>query len=77
MNPYNGEIVTGEPTETHPIKVDSVHLTAKQRRQLDNQGRTRLGPNQVYACGSGKKFKRCCMRDHPGYIEVKTRQKNI
>jgi uncharacterized protein YchJ len=36
-------------------------LSEVQRRKLQVHGRIKLGRNDPCICGSGKKFKRCCM----------------
>jgi uncharacterized protein YecA (UPF0149 family) len=42
-----------------PVDVDSLNPYA--RMMLEKTGRAKIGRNDACLCGSGKKFKRCCM----------------
>jgi len=41
-------------------KTDVRALSARHRRILNDTGRVKIGRNDPCACGSGKKFKKCC-----------------
>lgn len=43
----------------------SLHF--KRRRELELFGKTKIGRNEKCPCGSGKKFKRCCLVKVNGY----------
>jgi len=63
--------------------VDSSTLSKKHRKELEQNGHTRLGPRSRCACGSGKRFKSCCMvkpTDNPKkelYTKGKTHPQHI
>lgn len=83
MNPHTGEIldldvlkkVTDETerrrlerTFTQPI--DPANLSRQNRQQLERTGRTQISRNSKCPCGSGKRFKRCCMQAASGVAKV-------
>lgn len=51
-----------------PIREDA--LSSRRRRQLERTGKTKVGPNEKCPCGSGRKFKKCCMH-RPAEPKVK------
>lgn len=42
-----------------PVDIDTLNPMA--RLALEKTGKAKLGRNDACPCGSGKKFKRCCM----------------
>lgn len=45
----------------HAVEVDVQNLSQRRRRMLEVTGHTRVGRNEKCPCGSGKKFKKCCL----------------
>jgi len=43
-------------------EVEFDNLPRANQRELMKTGLTKIGRNQKCACGSGKKFKNCCLR---------------
>ena len=41
--------------------IDPANLSSVRRQQLAATGRTKIGRNELCPCGSGAKFKRCCI----------------
>ena len=67
MNPDTGEIaaldkIAEEMLEGYSVPVDESSLSPDRQRELEETGRTKIGRNDPCACGSGKKFKKCCLR---------------
>ena len=50
-----------EAFEQHAIEVNPNSLSRRRRKELALFGRTRVGRNERCPCGSGKKFKKCCL----------------
>lgn len=51
----------GGDFDKYAVPVDEQFLSSKRKRELAMFGRTRIGRNEKCPCGSGKKFKRCCV----------------
>lgn len=70
MDARTGEIMTREALkrtmgmdfDDHAVPVNVDALSVRHRRQLERTGKTKIGPNAKCPCGSGKKFKKCCMK---------------
>lgn len=45
----------------HAVEIDVENLSRRRRRMLEVTGHTRVGRNEKCPCGSGKKFKKCCL----------------
>lgn len=69
MDSRNGEIMEhsallakmGQPDfEQYAKVVDTSSLSFAHKRILEEMGRVKIGRNDPCACGSGKKFKKCC-----------------
>jgi uncharacterized protein YecA (UPF0149 family) len=73
MNTNTGEVRDLEHPANHPnctwedkkepriVPIDRSYLTPLQQEQLARTGRTVVSRNSPCPCGSGKRFKRCCM----------------
>jgi uncharacterized protein YecA (UPF0149 family) len=76
MNTNTGEVRALDHPANHPnctwedklkpaiVPIDQSYLTPLQREQLARTGRTVVSRNSPCPCGSGKRFKRCCMTPH-------------
>lgn len=51
----------------HAVEIDVENLSRRRRRMLEVTGRTRVGRNEKCPCGSGKKFKKCCLAKTLGF----------
>ena len=47
--------------EEYLVPVDPQELPPRKRRQLERTGRTQISPRHRCPCGSGHRFKHCCM----------------
>lgn len=46
-------------------EVDETFLPGRVREELTETGRSKIGRNEACPCGSGRKFKLCCLdKDH-------------
>jgi uncharacterized protein YecA (UPF0149 family) len=70
MNTNTGEIASLEIFETEHTKeyidkfikpIDINNLSPHVREMLEKTGRAQITRNSRCPCGSGKRFKRCCM----------------
>jgi hypothetical protein len=52
-----------EEFERYIRPVDIETLNPMARLAFESTGKAKLGRNDACPCGSGKKFKRCCMRE--------------
>lgn len=59
------EKLTGKTAET-PQAGPSVPPTSRPMLGLDSESKRRVGRNDPCPCGSGKKFKQCCLRKERG-----------
>lgn len=48
--------------------IDSAALSPIARLSLAETGRAQIGRNSLCPCGSGKKFKRCCIAQRDGEL---------
>ena len=66
MDTRTGEIATleelkGRVPERFLVPIDESSLPEAAQRDLRKHGRTKIGPRSRCPCGSGHRFKRCCM----------------
>lgn len=52
----------GKLFNQYAVPVDPQGLSTRRQKQLQQSGRTKIGPNEPCPCKSGKKFKKCCWR---------------
>ncbi len=73
MDTRTGDVYAGEELkkmmgampeeETHFMKrIRPSHLLPRNQKELTRSGHTKVGRNDPCPCGSGKKFKRCCLQ---------------
>ena len=60
------EKLTGKKTADKPNTTPSVPLVPRQSLAPKSEGKQRVGRNDPCPCGSGKKFKKCCMKREGG-----------
>lgn len=53
--------MSAEEFEQYAQEIDPALLSPRNRKQLEASGRTTISRNSPCVCGSGKRFKRCCM----------------
>ena len=53
------------------VTVDEANLSIRKRRELLRTGKTVVGPRARCPCGSGHRFKRCCMGKAAAEIGIK------
>lgn len=53
--------VTEAKIEAALKQIDPANLSRRAQAELRRVGRTKVSRNSLCPCGSGKKFKRCCM----------------
>lgn len=68
MNNKTGEILSDDLIKKIPKKqrklfaqIDTKNLTQRMKKLLEQAGKTVITRNSRCPCGSGKRFKRCCM----------------
>ena len=69
MNCETGEIKNldilrkelGDSFEQKAKEIDPKFLSPLRQRQLADKGTTKIGRNESCPCGSGRKFKKCCI----------------
>ena len=59
------EKLTGKKTEI-PLSKPSLRLTSRRLLAPTIESKQRVGRNEPCPCGSGKKFKQCCLRKGGG-----------
>ena len=47
--------------ENKLMEIDPRNLSPQKRAELEATGHTKVGRNDPCPCGSGKKFKKCCL----------------
>lgn len=47
--------------QRYVMEIDEAKLNELQRETLKLRGRLKIGRNQICVCGSGLKFKNCCL----------------
>jgi hypothetical protein len=60
------EKLTGKKTADKPKSTPSVPLAPRQSLAFKSESKQRVGRNDPCPCGSGKKFKKCCMKREDG-----------
>ena len=52
--------------EIHRLEAEKSRLTQEQYEEEEPPPKKKIGRNDPCPCGSGKKFKKCCMRKRQG-----------
>lgn len=58
---YEVQEIPPKTPEQYIKEVDFNSLSPKTRKMLNDAGKAQISKNSKCPCGSGRKFKRCCM----------------